>query len=266
MPQAEIPEGVVNLAHTLVETKHLRAWFHALERLPPSFRETAFSEMAAQMRSAGEDPGLADAVASLANPKMYQSVLETVRRRAMQYAVANVLAGSSTLAEAAPQVLEAVASSGDWAFAAIWVYDEAAGGLCCRHVWHEASKRVKIFAGLSVSMTLAKGKGLPGRVWDSKEPTWVCDVSRDSNFPRALGALEADLHGGFAFPVFSRDEIDGIIELFSHRFVEPDEDLLQMVKAVGSQIGLFISREATERKLSQNLLTTTAKPSQTTDD
>jgi hypothetical protein len=37
--------------------------------------------MAAQMRSAGEDPTLADAVASLANPKMYQSVLETVRER-----------------------------------------------------------------------------------------------------------------------------------------------------------------------------------------
>ena len=33
------------------------------------------------MRSAGEDLKLADAVASLANPKMYQSVLEKVRER-----------------------------------------------------------------------------------------------------------------------------------------------------------------------------------------
>jgi hypothetical protein len=81
MPQPEIPEGVVNLAHALVETQHLRAWFYALERLPISFREAAFSEMAAQMRSAGEDPVLADAVASLTNPRMYQSVLETVRER-----------------------------------------------------------------------------------------------------------------------------------------------------------------------------------------
>ena len=81
MPQAEIPEGVVNLAHALVETQHLRAWFYALKRLPASFRETAFSEVAAQMRSAGEDRKLADAVASLANPKMFQSVLETVRDR-----------------------------------------------------------------------------------------------------------------------------------------------------------------------------------------
>ncbi len=81
MQKAEVPESVVNLAHALVETRHLRAWFYALERLSVSFRETAFSEMAAQMRTAGEDSKLADAVASLANPKMFQSVLEAVRER-----------------------------------------------------------------------------------------------------------------------------------------------------------------------------------------
>ncbi len=81
MSPSEVPEGIVNLAHALVETQNLRAWFYALERLPLSFRQAAFSEIAAQMRSAGEDPTLADAVASLANPKMYQSVLEAVRER-----------------------------------------------------------------------------------------------------------------------------------------------------------------------------------------
>ena len=64
------------------------------------------------------------------------------RRRATQYMVASLLAGSWTLAEAGTQILEAVAASGDWAFAAIWVYDEAAGGLRCRNLWHEASERI----------------------------------------------------------------------------------------------------------------------------
>jgi hypothetical protein len=81
MPQPEVSEGMVNLAHALVEAQHLRAWFYALERLPVSVRETAFSEMASQMHSAGKDPRLTKAVASLANPKIYQSVLEAVRER-----------------------------------------------------------------------------------------------------------------------------------------------------------------------------------------
>jgi two-component system CheB/CheR fusion protein len=171
------------------------------------------------------------------------------RRRATQYMVASLLAGSGTLAEAGTQILEAVATSGDWAYAAIWVYDEVAGGLRCRNVWHEKSERVKKFADLSRLITLAKGKGLPGRVWESKKPTWVYDVTRDSNFPRAPYAAGADLHGGFAFPLFSRGEIDGIMELFSHKVVEPDEDLLQMVESLGSQIGLFIERLRIEQEL-----------------
>jgi len=171
------------------------------------------------------------------------------RRRATQYMVASLLAGSWTLAEAGAQILEAVAASGDWAYAAIWVYDDVAGGLRCRNLWHEASERVKKFADLSRLITLGKGKGLPGRVWDSKKPTWVYDVTRDSNFPRAPYAAEADLHGGFAFPLFSRGEIDGVMELFSHKVVEPDEDLLQMVESLGSQIGLFIERLRIEHEL-----------------
>ena len=44
--------------------------------------------------------------------------VRTERRRATQYAVTNLLAASWTLVEVATELLEAVASSGDWAFAA----------------------------------------------------------------------------------------------------------------------------------------------------
>jgi two-component system, chemotaxis family, CheB/CheR fusion protein len=168
--------------------------------------------------------------------------VRTERRRTTQYAVTNLLAASWTLAEVATELLEAMASSGDWAFAAIWTYDEAAAGLRCRNVWHEASERVKKFSDLSLVITLPESQGLPGRVWKSKKPTWVYDVTHDLNFPRAPYAAAADLRGGFAFPLFFHGEIDGIMELFSHNVVEPDEDLLQMVEALGSQIGLFIER------------------------
>src|SRR6266513_1363112 len=168
--------------------------------------------------------------------------VRTDRRRSTQYVVSNLLAGSWTLAEVATQILEAIASSGDWAFAAIWIYDGAASGLRCRYVWHEPSERVKKFADLSFLITLPEGQGLPGRVWTSKKPTWVYDVTGDPNFPRAPYAAAAGLHGGLAFPLFFHGEIDGIMELFSNNVVEPDEDLLQFVESLGSQIGLFIER------------------------
>ena len=80
-PSADIPEEMVILTHALVETETLRSWFFALEALPISVRSAAFADMAAQMRAKGEDPGLSSAVAALVHPKMYESILETVRER-----------------------------------------------------------------------------------------------------------------------------------------------------------------------------------------
>jgi hypothetical protein len=81
MPPSDVPEGMVKLAHALVETPHLRSWFYSLEQLSDSLRQTAFSQMAAQMRNAAEDADLSDAVAMLAQPRMYETVLAAVRER-----------------------------------------------------------------------------------------------------------------------------------------------------------------------------------------
>ncbi len=80
-PTSKIPEEMVSLAHALVETEGLRSWFLALEALPVAIRSAAFAQMAAQMRSEGEDPALSAAVASLVRPAMYESVLQAVRER-----------------------------------------------------------------------------------------------------------------------------------------------------------------------------------------
>ena len=80
-PTSNIPEEMVSLAQTLVETESLRSWFFALEAVPVAIRSAAFAQMAAQMRSEGEDPPLSAAVASLVRPSIYESVLQAVRER-----------------------------------------------------------------------------------------------------------------------------------------------------------------------------------------
>jgi hypothetical protein len=81
MPQSGIPESMVKLAHALVETPHLRSWFYSLEQLSGALRNASFNQMAAQMRNAAEDPELTAAVAMLAQPRMYETVLAAVRER-----------------------------------------------------------------------------------------------------------------------------------------------------------------------------------------
>ena len=81
MGEMNVPEGMVNLAHALVEDAKLRTWFFALEKLPKRVRKESFAEMAAEMRAKEEDVDLTDAVLALARPKVYETVLAAVRER-----------------------------------------------------------------------------------------------------------------------------------------------------------------------------------------
>jgi len=174
---------------------------------------------------------------------------QSERRRLAQYTVASLLAGSWTLEEASSAILQTIASIGDWVLSALWIYDEAEGKLRCPAFWDAGSEKLKKFGDHSRSVRFTMGVGLPGRVWESNQPAWIYDVTVDPNFPRAPVAREADLRGGFAFPLFAGQTSNGVIEMFSRHVAEPDRDLLQLVEAFGSQIGFFIERRRIEREL-----------------
>ena len=175
--------------------------------------------------------------------------VRTEKRRAAQYGVASVLAGTGSLEEAGRPLLEAVAGIGDWSCAALWLHDPNAETLQCATTWHVPGEAPGKFVADSASFHFHKGEGLPGRVWETKKPTWIADVTKDSNFPRAATALECGLEGGFAFPLCIDGEVNGVIEMFSRKPVQPDDDLLQMVESIGIQIGLFVERRRMEREL-----------------
>jgi two-component system CheB/CheR fusion protein len=98
-------------------------------------------------------------------------------------------------------------------------------------------------------MKLGVGRGLPGRVAASAEARWVTDVLQDREFIRTEAAEAAQLRGAFAFPLCVDGNVLGVLELFSMSIVQPDDDLLQLVEALGTQVGLFIHRRQIEKEL-----------------
>ena len=70
--------------------------------------------------------------------------------------------------------------------------------------------------------------------------------SSDANFPRAPIAAREVLHAAFGFPILLGGEVLGVMEFFSHEIRQPDQDLLDMMATIGSQIGQFIERKRAE--------------------
>jgi signal transduction histidine kinase/CheY-like chemotaxis protein/HPt (histidine-containing phosphotransfer) domain-containing protein len=170
-------------------------------------------------------------------------------RLAAQYAVTRVLAEAPDLVVGAPKILQAICEGLGWSVGGIWRVDGKENVLRCVETWHVPSARLEDFDRVTRALTLALGKGLPGRVWSNARPVWIEDVTQDANFPRAAIAAREGLHAAACFPILLGSEVLGALEFFSHEIQQPDAKLLEMMGAIGSQIGQFIERKNAEDAL-----------------
>ena len=187
-----------------------------------------------------------------ANERLQKEIAErqhTQRRIATQYAVARVLAESTTLSEATPRIVQAICESLGWDVGALWQVDPRTGQLRCVELWHRPELAVAEFKAASLRTTFKRGEGLPGRVWADGKPAWIADVLQDENFPRMPFAAQSGLHGALGFPLVLGEEVLGVIEFFSHKIEAPDEELINMMIAAGSQVGQFMERQRSEAAL-----------------
>jgi PAS domain S-box-containing protein len=169
-------------------------------------------------------------------------------RSSAQYRITRALAQSAGLSEAAPQILRTVCEVLDWTVGNLWIVDRQAALLRCVEVWSPTDERGREFARAGRTHAFAEGVGLPGRVWQSRQPAWIPDVTVDANFPRSAAARAYGLHTAFSFPVLSSGEVFGVLEFFCRDIRPADDDLLEMMASVGAQIGQYIERLEVEQE------------------
>lgn len=132
-----------------------------------------------------------------------------------------------------------------------WLVDEKAQKLFCEDFYSSQSR--PDFEKRTRQLRLNRGEGLPGRVWESNEATWIPDVVKDSNFPRAYEAGRDGLHSALAFPVSVSGEFLGVFEFFSIVIAAPDEDLLAALNVAGAELGQLLKRRRAEIALEEQV-------------
>jgi PAS domain S-box-containing protein len=168
---------------------------------------------------------------------------------ALRDAVTGALSASGSLVQAAPDILRAVCTTFGWQTGSLWTVEPHLEQLQCVSVWHVSAVSIPAFEAATRNRTFTRGVGMPGRVWASGEPAWIPDLSADPNFPRAGPAAQAGLHSCLGFPIAVGGSVVGVMEFFSREIREPDQALLAMLGALGSQIGQFVERKRAEEML-----------------
>ncbi len=169
----------------------------------------------------------------------------TERRRAeqradLQYAVTRILADAETSDVAVPLVLESVCEALGWDVAAYWPCEEGRS----RVVWSRPGTHLHGFIAMTERVPMARGT-LAWHVVDSGRAEWLERLTPD-RFARASVAAAEGLVSGVGFPILVDGQVVGVLEAFSSGPRERDDDLLELLNALGGQLGQFLSRKRAE--------------------
>src|SRR4051794_7719127 len=170
-----------------------------------------------------------------------------------EHAVARVLAGGADPPAVYERLLEAIGTALQWELGAAWECDADGGALRCVATWCAPGIEGGRFVAETRELRLARGVGLPGRVWATGRPARIDDVHADPNFPRATAAGGAGLQCGLCFPVRGARGVIGAIELFACVRHPASRTLLRTMASLGRQIGQAVDRARAEQALRESM-------------
>jgi two-component system cell cycle sensor histidine kinase/response regulator CckA len=173
------------------------------------------------------------------------------RRQAVQFAVARVLAETTTLSEKVPLLLEAISTSIGWELAELWNVDPEGPVLRWAGAWHIPGLEAGEFEAISREMTLAPGADVPGRVWATDEPIWMTDALAGMHPARASAAGPLGLRAALGCPVRGTTGVIGLLTFFSRSPRPRDDDLDAVMDDVSGRIGQLIERQRAQEALGQ---------------
>jgi len=188
----------------------------------------------------------------LANQKLEKEISERHRAEKLlgiQHTITRILADSSALDRATPNILQAIGENLSWDLGELWLVDSQANVLRCVETWHSSSFQIPESEPIPWRTVFAPNVGLPGQIWANSKIIWINDVNREPNCLPVASTTKKGLHGAFGFPIISDSKIIGVITFFSYYYQKAEADVLQMIGDISSQSGQFMERKWAETAL-----------------
>jgi PAS domain S-box-containing protein len=147
-----------------------------------------------------------------------------------------------------------------WDFAEAWIPDPQDKILQPSLAWYGSTEALLPFREASLKNTFSRNTGVPGRVWATKQPEWIKDVSNQPHktFVRGAIAQKLGLKAALGVPILANEKVIAVFVFFSFDFCEEDRRMVELIESVAKQLGLFIERKRAEDALRSSMATNRA--------
>jgi len=170
----------------------------------------------------------------------------------LEHAVNRSLAEADSVSTALTEAIRAICGTEGWECGRYLRVDAEADALRYEESWGVQEPAIQEYLERSRQrsdeIAYKPNVGLVGRVWQSGQPLWVADVTKDARTLQAAFAVDVGIRGGFVFPVKSEGKTIGVLAFNSREVREPDARLLEAIHVIGGQIGQFVQRKRAEEE------------------
>jgi PAS domain S-box-containing protein len=150
--------------------------------------------------------------------------------------------------------LRTICRATGWACGEVWLPSPDGTALECRHACCGELNSLERFNDLSRDFRFSPEVGLPGRVWASKQPEWVPDVSiePEDKFPRRRLAKDFGLKSALGVPVLANNKILAVLVFFMSESREKDNRLIEIVSSAAAQLGMTLQHIQDDQTLREH--------------
>lgn len=168
---------------------------------------------------------------------------------AAQNQIARVLAESASFSSAGIRILRTICEELSWDVAELWLTSSYPHNLKMMTNYAKPTVDSTELIQIHQTMSIEYGSGLIGSVW--AEGTTKCvEIDQYPNFYNAEIIKRVGLNYALSFPIFGEDEaVLAVIMMFSCQRQNFSSDLLDIMPAIGRQIGQFMEKRKIERDL-----------------
>ncbi len=168
---------------------------------------------------------------------------------------AKAMSQAADVHDACRIAIDCLCAATGWPYAEAWIPAADRDAMVRAAVWYRKDAPLGDFAEAMGRFALVRGKGLPGRVWETRRPVWIRDLDEiegDANFVRTSVVRESGLRAAIAVPVMAGDELVATLAFHMYALTDDDAFLVRLAAVVAEPLGMMIVRKRAEDALRES--------------